>query len=110
MGSIQPSGTLPGMARFRVTLEFDLEVLDEEAAKAAATAAMRHIIDTELSQGAAFEAAAGQSPEVITHGLAQDSPRAVATTVAVLALAKGMEQFPWLRFSNYKGSNEQIAP
>ncbi len=97
------------MSGYRVTLQFDLDINDDQQAKAAAAAQMHRLVQEAESEGGSAASPRGESPEVAIHGMTQ-SMRATASIVAVQVLAQGAGAFPWLRLSNIKVENEQTHP
>lgn len=94
------------MSRFRVTLEFDLDIHDEDQAQALASGMLRDMAAMEeLLGGRPPVMPAGESPEVTAHRFAQD-PSTTASLVAAQALARGTATMPWITASRTSVSSQ----
>ena len=92
------------MSRHRVTLEFDLELSDEGAARDLAVELIRDQI-AETPEG--VESSIG-SPEVASYELAQEL-KVAATMVAMEIVRRGVSQMPaWIAASKVKIKNDQL--
>ncbi len=94
------------MSGFRVTLQFDLDIDDDEQAKAFAAECLHARVQAE---GGRAVTQRGESPEVAIHGMAQHM-QAAASVVATELLARGAETLPWLHVSNAKLESEPTNP
>lgn len=96
------------MPRYRVTMEFDLIVKDEDQAKRVAAEYLRQHATMSENRGEKFVSSFGASPEVASHEMAQHD-RATATTVAVQLLAWGLRgQQGWVDVAHVNLSNEPM--
>lgn len=86
------------MSAFRITLSFDLDIGDEEAARQVAHDFLTNISLQTVAEGGRVE---GDSAAAIS------SPRAVASAVAVELLARGADTVPGISVGNLNVSNEQ---
>ncbi|MGY1751555.1 hypothetical protein [Blastococcus sp. SYSU D01042] len=93
------------MSVFRVTMEFDLEILDEEPAKALTAEHWRTAAQAIIDEGGHIQSEGGASPEVAGRGMA-DHPQAVASTVAFRLLAEGAHLRPFVRVTDVEVNNE----
>ena len=96
------------MSVHRVTLEFDLHLDDESAAREIAIELIRgQVADTE-AQGVGVESSLG-SPEVASFELGQEL-KVAATLIAVEILKRGTSAMPrWVSVVSPMGRNEQIS-
>jgi hypothetical protein len=87
----------PGLRRqHRVSVEFDLDVLDEAQARALAASSMQRRVQAGEARGRKPTTWRGESPEVTLHALVQDMD-AVAVMLALEILRRGVETMPWVR-------------
>jgi hypothetical protein len=92
------------MSRHRVTLEFDLELSDEGAARDLAVELIR---DQIAKTGGGVESSIG-SPEVASYELGQEL-KVAATMVATEIARRGLSQMPaWITASKVNVKNEQL--
>ena len=95
--------------RHRVRLEFDVEILDEEQAKALAAASMGRRVQDSENAGLQPSTSRGQSPEVAVHAVVQDM-RAVSVMLALELLRRGAATLPWLEITDVDVRNERPVP
>ena len=96
------------MSLHRVTLEFDLHLDDEEAARKLADELIRRQVAETEAEGVGVVTSSG-SPEVASYGLAQEL-RVAASLIAVEFLKKGTGGMPdWVAVASLRASNEQIS-
>lgn len=79
------------MGRYRITAEFDLEIADEEKARALGE---RFVFELSLQQVANGGGVVGDSDAVVSN------PAAVASMVAVTALDAGIKQIDFAKVSH----------
>lgn len=79
------------MSQYRVTLEFDLTVLDEQLARDFAANFYHNLVGESLAAGSSVTTEHGESPEVAIHSVAQNM-RSTVGVLALGALTIGMEQ------------------
>ena len=96
------------MSVHRVTLEYDLHLDDEAAARELATDLIRRQVAETEAGGIGVESGLG-SPEVASFELGQELSVA-ATMIAVQVLKNGMHDMPdWIVVARPAGRNEQIS-
>ncbi|MGK5111126.1 MULTISPECIES: hypothetical protein [unclassified Geodermatophilus] len=86
------------MTKFRVSLEFDLDIGDDAQARALAADSMQRRVRAVEADGRQPETWRGESPEVTLHAVAQDM-EATAVMLALEVLRRGARTVPWLRIT-----------
>jgi hypothetical protein len=82
--------------QYRVSLEFDLDVLDDARARELAASSMQRRVQAGEARGRTPTTWRGESPEVTLHALVQDMD-AVAVMLALEILRRGTETVPFVR-------------
>lgn len=95
------------MATYRVSVEFDLTIEDEEAARAFAKANYITMMDAALLQGEPMKDSE-QLPEERVDALL-DSPRAVATGVGLGFLLNGVNAGPPASVTRIMAASDELA-
>ena len=83
------------MSKYRVTLQFDIELQDEARARELAAASMYQRVQHIEAEGVHGVTSHGESPEVAIHRATQEG-QAAAAMVALEVLRRGASTLPWL--------------
>jgi hypothetical protein len=86
------------MSSHRVSLQFDLENLDEEKARTTAAEILR-ILTRRVEEAGGRAETAGESPEVTVHGLLK-GPDAAAGVIASELLTNAAAHVSWVEVHN----------
>lgn len=95
------------MTTYRISAEFDLEVIDEEAARKMASAVLQGITEATLAEGGTIDAV-GDTPEAAIAKMVQND-RVVVSAVAKEIIGRGVTGLPWLAASDLTIKNEPKA-
>lgn len=97
------------MSKYRVSLQFDIEMRDEAQAKAFAAASMYQRVRRLEAEGVHGVTPRGESPEVAIYGDAQEAT-AAAAMVALEILRRGASTLPWLMIGEVDVTSGPTAP
>lgn len=87
----------------RIKIEFDLDVTDEAAARSVARQFLIDQITVNTMQGGTIETGRA-TPEESVENLV-NTPKPLASTLAIAALGRGAAQIPSISMSNYQVSH-----
>jgi hypothetical protein len=83
------------MSKFSVQMSCDIEINDEDQAKALASEYVRFVTQQAEARGGTVTTDSGESAEVAIHRLIQDMNKTACAVVSA-ALLQGLQAYPWL--------------